>query len=271
MIRLPTRRAGLVTRSVGSETVVYDGKTGEAHLLTPLATSVYELCDGTTSVEDAAGLLGSTKGDVEAAAVTLTSAGLVDAEGMTRRSAMARIGLIGGGALVTTLALPMAAAHASGPGGGGGTPVTRGNALVDRSAVDTFQNFTMWDTSLLIPANATVTQFQGYASALGPTGSSISFVIVDQSNKVLFVGAPLVPTHGAPFTYNPAIPPVLAVAGFPGWYVVTDGVIPCDVVAVGDHMVCTNNGDGPPSVGQTLVVGFPDLERFYSFNVTYTP
>src|SRR5579859_4874757 len=50
------RTADLVTERVGDELVVYDGRSSEAHCLSPLASAVFVAADGKTSTADLAAI-----------------------------------------------------------------------------------------------------------------------------------------------------------------------------------------------------------------------
>ncbi len=64
------RRAGLLVRSLGDETVIYDLRTHQAHCLDARASRVWRLCDGHTSLPQIMADLG-TERDPELAAWTV--------------------------------------------------------------------------------------------------------------------------------------------------------------------------------------------------------
>lgn len=98
------RSEGLLLEQVGSETVVYDPETREAHCLSALAAAVFAECDGRTPVDRIAERAGSRMGEpinvqhVEAAIEQLEQRGLLSgpmpavarSNGLSRRQLMHR-------------------------------------------------------------------------------------------------------------------------------------------------------------------------------------
>lgn len=112
------RSTELVTETIGSEIVVYDGATKDAHHLAPLAAAVFTAADGHTSTADIAAIASKQLGedfvvaDVEQALAELEVRNLiiVSGDGVSRREVLRRGALVGGAALaaplVTSLATP---------------------------------------------------------------------------------------------------------------------------------------------------------------------
>jgi hypothetical protein len=126
----PVARAdGLVVRTVGDETLVYDTRSHLAHCLNRTASEVFRLCDGTRTVREIASSLaggeadGCDEGTVTEALGLLVAAELLrDApapltatDRNSRREALRRVGL--GAALlapiVTSLVVPTPAEAAA--------------------------------------------------------------------------------------------------------------------------------------------------------------
>ena len=119
---LPSRASGVVERSLGDETILYDTRTDQVHLLDPLAAAVWSSCDGATHT---AGQLVTAVREidpdadsrtVDAALSRLDEIGVL-ARGISRRTMLARAAAVGTGAVViptvTSLVGPVVAAHAS--------------------------------------------------------------------------------------------------------------------------------------------------------------
>lgn len=129
------RSEGLLVERVGDETVIYDAETKQAHCLKSLAAAVFDCCDGSTSVAQAAttasGRLGTSvsEDDVTEALRQLEQLRLVEVplvvlqsvdggDGVSRREVLRRIGLAGvaatGATMITSIAVPGLALAASG-------------------------------------------------------------------------------------------------------------------------------------------------------------
>lgn len=54
---LPTRRPGLLSRTVEDEVVILNRETGQVHRLNLTASYIWELCDGTNTPDDIAARL----------------------------------------------------------------------------------------------------------------------------------------------------------------------------------------------------------------------
>jgi hypothetical protein len=119
---LPPRANGVVERSIGVETVLYDRRTDRVHLLDPLAAAVWRCCDGTPhSPEQLVAAVreidpAADAGTVDAALSRLSEIGVLN-HGLSRRTVLVRAAAAGTGAIVvptvTSLIGPIAAAHAS--------------------------------------------------------------------------------------------------------------------------------------------------------------
>lgn len=136
---LPKRREkDLHTEKVDNETIVYDQKRHKVHCLNPIATLVWQHCDGRTSEAKLAKILHRELGQpAEEALVRLTleklgqahllEGGRTDANSTSRREAvkqLARFGAVAATALVVTIAAPTAAQAASCAGAGQACPGT---------------------------------------------------------------------------------------------------------------------------------------------------
>jgi hypothetical protein len=92
---LPRRRAGVELRDEESQIWLIDPSAGTAHLLNPMGRAIWELCDGTVTVEELAGAINQifdvprdrAAGDVEQIIGQFDVAGLVTWEGVTRERA----------------------------------------------------------------------------------------------------------------------------------------------------------------------------------------
>lgn len=127
---LPRRKLDLELEDMGEELIVYDPSTETASCLNSVARTVFEACDGSTTVAEVSQRLAS--GDCSEDMVLLTLAelgekGLLEtpAEGYSRRDFFARWGkLVAVLPLVASIAAPEAARAASGGSGPGGTTAT---------------------------------------------------------------------------------------------------------------------------------------------------
>jgi hypothetical protein len=113
--------------SVGDETVVYDLDTKEAHCLKPLAATVFMYADGSRTAADIAELSSYrlestiTEDDVKDAVKQLESVALIETplvvrDGMSRRDAIKRFGMVAGVATATPLIASVMAPVASAAG-----------------------------------------------------------------------------------------------------------------------------------------------------------
>ncbi len=126
MAHLPRRTSHWVIDQVGEDVIAYDPDTDAVHLLSSDAGKVLPLCDGVTSVPAASLATGMSEEAVELTIHTLADLGLL--QGVTRRAALQRSALIGGGILVATSFGSLASAHASivtPPDGGSGSNTYR--------------------------------------------------------------------------------------------------------------------------------------------------
>ena len=117
------RSEGLLVEPVGSETVIYDLETKQAHCLKPLAALVFESCDGEQSIATIAQLASErlsatvTADEVAEAVSQLESLALLDTplivhegngamssngNGVSRREMLRRVGFAGAAAAVAT-------------------------------------------------------------------------------------------------------------------------------------------------------------------------
>ena len=118
------RTEGLLVEEVGSETVVYDTDSREAHCLSPLAAAVYAHCDGRTATERLSELASTRLGEpvspeqVDAALAQLEECGLLVAppSGISRRQLVRRTAVataaVSAAPMITSIVTP---AHAQSP------------------------------------------------------------------------------------------------------------------------------------------------------------
>ncbi len=131
-----SKRDGLLRRNIHDEILVFHPDRSEATALNESAALVFDMCDGTNTVDsirqalDDAGLGPSSDDAVWLALTELADAELIDlaakpAKHLGRRELLKRIGVGAAGTaavlpVVETIAAPAAAAQGSGPGGGSG-------------------------------------------------------------------------------------------------------------------------------------------------------
>jgi hypothetical protein len=122
------RTEGLVIETVGDETVVFDVDSKEAHCLKSLAAAVFMYADGSRTTSDIAELaayrMGTpvTEAEVTDAVSQLGSCSLLDqgpvvvhkSNGMSRRDALKRFGVVAGVAAATPLIATVSASAAPG-------------------------------------------------------------------------------------------------------------------------------------------------------------
>jgi Coenzyme PQQ synthesis protein D (PqqD) len=121
------REDGLLVETVGDETVVYDSETKEAHCLNPLAAAVFANCDGSTTLDQLAGLASDRIGEpVDEARITEALVQLQERDlltvpssnGLSRRQMIGKSAAAGGAlvgaSLITTIMAPMASAANTG-------------------------------------------------------------------------------------------------------------------------------------------------------------
>lgn len=117
------RTADLIVQEMGPETLVFDRRTDVAHNLSPVASVVWNLCDGRHDVDAlvaaaAAVQPADTELAVEAALSDLTDKGLLET-GVSRRDAVKKMTKLGAGAFAVPLIVSVmapAAAMATSPG-----------------------------------------------------------------------------------------------------------------------------------------------------------
>ena len=158
MSRLPLRSSQAQVNRAGDDTLVYDVGSDEVFLLTAEAAAVLELCDGRRTEAEAMALTGLSSDELRSVLDQLADLDLL--EGVTRRSALARTAVIGGGVLLASVVGPAAMAHASGTGGGtgGGTGTT--------ASTESFNT--------ALPNDLTYTGGVSWANAGKPSGSLLS-------------------------------------------------------------------------------------------------
>jgi hypothetical protein len=117
------RSEDLLVEGVGAETVIYDGRSKEAHCLSPLAAVVFDRSDGRTSLADLAGIASSHIGEpvdlggVEEALAELAERDLMiapaDGDGISRRELVRKTAVVTGTVWATPLILSSQAFGAS--------------------------------------------------------------------------------------------------------------------------------------------------------------
>ena len=116
MSPIPVRPASLLHSTLGGEVVVYNPDTSEAHTLKGDVGRLWLACDRSVTIEALAFELGLTADEVTEHVTKLIEIRLLDdARGPSRRT-FVRGGAVVGGALVSSVLLPEAAAHASSSG-----------------------------------------------------------------------------------------------------------------------------------------------------------
>ena len=125
---LPHRREkGLLIEQLPGETVIYDTGNQKAHCLNPVASLVWQHCDGRTCVEELAAILANNlhvPADeliIQLTLEKLAKAGLLEEmyvipASISRRQAgksLAKFGIAAAGALVATIVAPTAAQAAT--------------------------------------------------------------------------------------------------------------------------------------------------------------
>ncbi len=123
----PQRRDGLLTEEVGDEVLVFDHASNTAAALNHPAAAVFDLCDGTRSVDEIVAALESSSTPLGVDEVLLALAELDDSgllveapaqRGPSRRDLLAKLGVTAAGALmlpvVEAIVAPTPAAAASG-------------------------------------------------------------------------------------------------------------------------------------------------------------
>jgi hypothetical protein len=56
----PLRREGILSRQLGEESILYDSKNGNVHVINSVAEFVWNMCDGSHSVADMEGRVRET-------------------------------------------------------------------------------------------------------------------------------------------------------------------------------------------------------------------
>ncbi|MBI5115788.1 PqqD family peptide modification chaperone [Candidatus Poribacteria bacterium] len=51
-LRKPLRKEGILSRQLGEESILYDSKNGNVHVINSVAEFVWNMCDGSHSVTD---------------------------------------------------------------------------------------------------------------------------------------------------------------------------------------------------------------------------
>jgi hypothetical protein len=233
--------SGHVTVDVqGDEAMVYDAGSHTAHALTAAAGRVLERCDGHTAIAELARDLHLHPGELTQIVAELAGLGLVsgglssgglssggDGVGLSRRRLLQRGALVGGGIVVASVAVPMAAAHASGdttPIGGHGVVPGYGEYFVGADSGGARGQ------TVTVPAGTVITGFS--FDHLGTYGSpsTVTFNLWDPGTTAYYpYGAPL----GAPVVTvtQPAPPPGTPLSvTFPGHTVTGAGPVTFTVI-----------------------------------------
>jgi hypothetical protein len=117
------RTQDLIVQEMGEETLVFDRRTDVAHCLSPVASLIWSLCNGTTDHPALTAAVAATGVDdaeavVDAALLDLADKDLLQ-DGVSRRVAMKKMAKYGAGALAVPLVVSVmapAAAMATSPG-----------------------------------------------------------------------------------------------------------------------------------------------------------
>jgi hypothetical protein len=119
------RTADLIVQEMGPETLVFDRRTDIAHNLSPVASVVWNLCDGRHDVDAIVAAAAEvqptdTELAVETALSDLTEKGLLET-GVSRRDAVKKMTKFGAGAFAVPLVVSVMAPAAAMAGSGTGT------------------------------------------------------------------------------------------------------------------------------------------------------
>ncbi len=136
-------------------------------------------------------------------------------------------------------ALPMTASAAA---------FTLGNDANSRPIVDTYSNFTIIDTNNPALVDGQINSFDYYASNTNP----FRFVLVDSTNKVLWISDQIIPAGVGPQNFILVTPVVVHTGDNIGMYFAQTGTIPFE--QPGSNAIYTPNGNGLPAVNSTLTV-----------------
>jgi hypothetical protein len=116
-------RDGLLTQQVGEETVIFDPVGNTAHSLDGAASRVWQALESTSDPEVIASRANLSEAQVIGTLERLSELGLIEAPGVSRRTALRRLAVAGAVVAavelptIVSLAIPDAAAAQSGGGG----------------------------------------------------------------------------------------------------------------------------------------------------------
>jgi hypothetical protein len=197
------QRDGILTESIDGELVVVDSRTQQAHALPAFAATVWSLCDGNHGVAAIAARTGFSPDQVTDVIAQLRELDLLETAGgdnaVDRRAMLSRTAKLGAAAAlaapILSVALPAAAAHASGTSGtsatyniqftGSGyavTPGSNGSVPVDTGGPGGF------------PAQDAYAGSISPASSSAPTGESYVEIVANSDGSLQLT---LVQYHGA--------------------------------------------------------------------------
>lgn len=143
----------------------------------------------------------------------------------------------------------------------GATVLTAGNDASLRANLDAFSNFVVVDTNHPVSVLGKLSTFNYYAS----NTNNFRFLLVDSSNKVIWVSESITPAGTGEQSYSPASPVVVHGGDNIGLYFESTGTIPFE--SSGNASWYMSNGSGLPGVGAVLVFA-GSSDRTYSFSAT---
>lgn len=143
----------------------------------------------------------------------------------------------------------------------GATTMTAGNDASLRPHLDTLTNFVVVDTNHPVSSLGELSTFNFYASNMG----KLRFILVDSSNKVLWVSDLITPTATGSQAYTPSSPVTVHAGDNVGLYFESSASIPFE--STGSASWYMGNNSGLPALGITLSYS-GSANRTYSFSAT---
>jgi len=145
----------------------------------------------------------------------------------------------------------------------GAATLTVGNDTTVRATVDTLADFVIVDSNHPASNSGTLDSFSYYAANTNP----FRFVLVDNTNKVLWVSSEITPPGTGVQTFIPVSPVSVQSGDNLGLYFKSTGTIPFE--STGSLASYTSGGYGVPVMNSTLTINGTD-SRTYSFVATGT-
>jgi hypothetical protein len=147
--------------------------------------------------------------------------------------------------------------------------VTPAAGITDRSLLDLWTDFNVFDTGQPATAPGAISSIDYYAGATG----TIRSLVVDASDVVKYQTLEIVVASTGAHTYTLPAPVAVAMGDRLGHYTQGSGVIPYDHNgSATPTAVWTGLGSGRPTVGQPLgIVAGTGQDRTYSVGATVLP